>query len=459
MEKRREGTNLKGNFAQGKMSRNIIAQAIPLTVAQLVQVLYNIVDRIYIGHLPGNGELVLTGIGITAPVITLVTAFTLLFGQGGAPLCAIAEGAGEHKRAEQILGNTLSLLLMTSLGVMAVGFLFQRPILYLFGASDDTYLYASQYFSVYLLGTVFVMFSTGMNGFINLQGYPRMGMMTTVLGAVVNIVLDPIFIFALGMGITGAAIATVLAQLASAAWVLQFLLSQRSGLRVRRQNLRPQRKLCLQITGLGLTGFVMSATNSLVQIVCNRMLGAYGGDLYISVMTVLNSVRDLFTMPVNGLNSGGQPVLSYNYGAKAYDRLRQGIRFMAVLGMGYTLLSWLVIFLFPGLFVGMFTTDPVLMEKGAEAIRIYFFAFVFMSLQFTGQSTFVALGRAKQAVFFSIFRKVLLVVPLTLLLPGLGLGVYGVFLAEPISNVVGGLACFLTMYWTVYRPLGRSDAN
>jgi Na+-driven multidrug efflux pump len=215
----------------------------------------------------------------------------------------------------------------------------------------------------------------------------------------------------------------------------------------------------LQITGLGLTGFVMSATNSLVQIVCNRMLGAYGGDLYISVMTVLNSVRDLFTMPVNGLNSGGQPVLSYNYGAKAYDRLRQGIRFMAVLGMGYTLLSWLVIFLFPGLFVGMFTTDPVLMEKGAEAIRIYFFAFVFMSLQFTGQSTFVALGRAKQAVFFSIFRKVLLVVPLTLLLPGLGLGVYGVFLAEPISNVVGGLACFLTMYWTVYRPLGRSDAN
>lgn len=323
------------------MWRNIVAQAVPLIVAQLVQVLYNIVDRIYIGHLPGTGELALTGVGITAPVIAFITAFTLLFGQGGAPLCAIAEGAQDRRRAERILGNTLVLLMMTSVAVTAVCLLFEREILYLFGASAETYRYAHGYFSIYVLGTVFVMFSTGMNGFINLQGYPRVGMMTTILGAVINIVLDPIFIFALDMGISGAALATVLAQMASAVWVLQFFAGKKSALRVRRENLRPDGKLTREITLLGLTGFMMSATNSLVQIACNRMLGVFGGDLYISVMTVLNSVRDLFTLPVQGLTSGAQPVLGYNYGARAFGRVRQGIGFMALLGFGYTFLAWL----------------------------------------------------------------------------------------------------------------------
>lgn len=446
---------MNGAFTEGKMSRNIISQAIPLTVAQLVQVLYNIVDRIYIGHL-SEDELALTGIGITAPVIAFITAFTLLFGMGGSALCAIARGAGDNRRAERILGNTLTLLLLTAAVVTAVGLLFQKPILYLFGASEGTYGYARDYFSVYVLGTVFVMFSTGMNGFINLQGFPRIGMMTTLLGAGINIVLDTVLIFGLGLGITGAAAATVLAQMASALWVLQFFW-KRSGLRVRRRHLRPDAGLVREITGLGLTGFIMSATNSAVQVVCNRMLGGYGGDLYISVMTVLNSVRELFSMPVNGLTSGGQPVLGYNYGAGAYRRVRQGIAFMAALGMGYTLLAWLAIFLFPEVFVGLFSPDPELVEKGAEAIRIYFFAFVFMSLQFSAQSTFVALGKAKQAVFFSLFRKILLVVPLTLLLPRLGLGVYGVFLAEPISNAAGGLASFLTMIATVWAPMKRME--
>lgn len=440
------------------MWRNIVAQAVPLIVAQLVQVLYNIVDRIYIGHLPGTGELALTGVGITAPVIAFITAFTLLFGQGGAPLCAIAEGAQDRRRAERILGNTLVLLMMTSVAVTAVCLLFEREILYLFGASAETYRYAHGYFSIYVLGTVFVMFSTGMNGFINLQGYPRVGMMTTILGAVINIVLDPIFIFALDMGISGAALATVLAQMASAVWVLQFFAGKKSALRVRRENLRPDGKLTREITLLGLTGFMMSATNSLVQIACNRMLGVFGGDLYISVMTVLNSVRDLFTLPVQGLTSGAQPVLGYNYGARAFGRVRQGIGFMALLGFGYTFLAWLAIVLFPHAFIGIFTTEGELLDKGAEAIRIYFFAFVFMSLQFSAQSTFVALGKAKSAVFFSIFRKVILVVPLTLLLPRcFGLGVYGVFIAEPVSNVIGGLASFLTMLCTVWRSLKRQE--
>ncbi|MCD8086264.1 MAG: MATE family efflux transporter [Clostridiales bacterium] len=445
---------MKGDFTQGKMWRNILAQAVPLTVAQLVQVLYNIVDRIYIGHLPGEGELALTGIGISAPIVTLISAFTLLFGQGGAPLCAIAEGAGNQDRAQRIFGNTLSLLLGTSAVVLAVCLIFERRILFLFGASEETYAYAHQYFSVYILGTVCVMFSTGMNGFINLQGYPRIGMLTTVLGAVINLVLDPIFIFGLNLGITGAATATVLAQTVSALWVLQFFLSKKSRLRVRRADLAVQPKLAREITTLGLTGFMMSATNSLVQIVCNQMLGAYGGDLYISVMTVLNSVRELFTLPVQGLTSGAQPVLGYNYGAKDHGRVRQGIAFMTALGFAYTLVAWLAILLLPRTFVGLFTTDSALLDSGAEAIRIYFFAFVFMSLQFSAQSTFVSLGRAKSAVFFSIFRKVILVVPLTLLLPR-WMGVYGVFVAEPISNVIGGLASFTTMLVTVWRPLGR----
>ncbi len=395
---------MKGDFTQGKMWRNILAQAVPLTVAQLVQVLYNIVDRIYIGHLPGDGEMALTGIGISAPIVTLISAFTLLFGQGGAPLCAIAEGAGNQDRAQRIFGNTLSLLLGTSAVVLAVCLIFERQILFLFGASEETYTYAHQYFSVYILGTVCVMFSTGMNGFINLQGYPRIGMLTTVLGAVINLVLDPVFIFALNLGITGAAVATVLAQTVSALWVLQFFLSKKSRLRIRRADLAVQPKLAREITTLGLTGFMMSATNSLVQIVCNQMLGAYGGDLYISVMTVLNSVRELFTLPVQGLTSGAQPVLGYNYGAKDYGRVRQGIAFMAVLGFAYTLVAWLAILLLPRTFVGLFTTDSALLDSGAEAIRIYVIAFVFKSLQFSAQSTFVCLGRAKSAVFFSIFR-------------------------------------------------------
>ncbi|MCD8142955.1 MAG: polysaccharide biosynthesis C-terminal domain-containing protein, partial [Clostridiales bacterium] len=295
---------MKGDFTQGKMWRNILAQAVPLTVAQLVQVLYNIVDRIYIGHLPEGGELALTGIGISAPIVTLISAFTLLFGQGGAPLCAIAEGAGNQERAQRIFGNTLSLLLGTSAVVLAVCLVFERQILFLFGASEETYAYAHQYFSVYILGTVCVMFSTGMNGFINLQGYPRVGMLTTVLGAVINLVLDPLFIFGLNLGITGAATATVLAQTVSALWVLQFFLSKKSRLRIRRADLAVQPKLAGEITALGLTGFMMSATNSLVQIVCNQMLGAYGGDLYISDMTGVISGPELLTLPGQGLPSG-----------------------------------------------------------------------------------------------------------------------------------------------------------
>lgn len=441
------------DFARGKVWQNIIAQSIPLILAQLVHLLYNVVDRIYIGHLPGADSMALTGIGLVFPVTTLIAAFTFLFGTGGTPLFSIARGAGKEGRAEKILGNTFSLLLGTSLILFLFCYILRRPILYLFGASDDSYLYADAYLKIYLLGTSFTMLSTGLNGFINAQGFPRIGMLTTLLGAVLNLILDPIFIFGLNMGVSGAALATVLSQLVSCTWVLKFLTGKRALLCIKKENLRPDWQLAREIMTLGLSGFIMQGTNCLVQVVCNATLKIYGGDLYVGIMTVINSAREILSLPVSGITSGAQPVLGYNYGAKAYDKVRQGIRFTAALGIIYTLLAWLLVLLSPHLLLSIFTEDTAMIEAGVGALRLYFFGFFFMAFQFTGQSTFTALGYSHHAIFFSLLRKAIIVAPLTILLPRLGLGVNGVFLAEPVSNAIGGLACFVTMYLVLYRKL------
>lgn len=441
------------DFSRGKVWRNIIAQSIPLILAQLVQLLYNVVDRIYIGHLPGADSMALTGIGLVFPLTTLIAAFTFLFGTGGTPLFSIARGAGEEERAEKILGNTFSLLLGTSIVLLLFCYTLRKPILYLFGASDDSYLYADAYLKIYLLGTSFTMLSTGLNGFINAQGFPRIGMLTTLLGAVLNLILDPVFIFGLHMGVSGAALATVLSQLVSCVWVLQFLTGKRALLRIKRELLRTDWKLAKEIMTLGLSGFIMQGTNCLVQVVCNATLKIYGGDLYVGIMTVINSVREILSLPVSGLTSGAQPVLGYNYGAREYGKVRQGIRFTASLGIIYTLLAWLLVLLSPHLLLSIFTEDTAMIEAGAGALRLYFFGFFFMSFQFTGQSAFTALGYSRHAIFFSLLRKAVIVAPLTMLLPRLGLGVNGVFLAEPVSNAIGGLACFITMYFALYRKL------
>lgn len=441
-----------GDFSKGKIWKHIVALAVPMTVAQLVQVVYNIVDRIYIGHLPGASSLALTGLGLTFPVITLISAFTNLFGMGGAPLCSIARGRQDEERAEKIIGNTFTMLCLTSVILMVLCYGFLKPILYVFGASEDTFPYARDYLQLYLIGTPFVMLGTGMNGFINSQGFGRMGMMTILLGAVVNIILDPIFIFVLHMGVAGAAVATVLSQLLSAVWVLTFLTGKKTTLRLKRTWLRPDWKLVKEIAGLGLAGCIMSATNGAVQIACNATLKAQGGDIYVGIMTVLNSVREVVMLPVNGLTSAFQPVLGYNYGAKEYSRIKQGIRFITVVCIAYTLAAWLLIFLFPDVFIRVFNSEPELITKGIPAMHLYFFGFFMMALQFAGQSTFVGMGQSKYAVFFSLFRKIVIVVPLTLLLPHVaGLGVKGVFLAEPISNFFGGLACYITMNLVVGR--------
>ncbi|MBQ9196764.1 MAG: MATE family efflux transporter [Clostridia bacterium] len=443
------------DFSQGKVWRRIMAQAIPLTLAEIVHLLYNVVDRIYIGHLSSADSMALTGVGLIFPIVSLVNAFTSLFGTGGAPLFAIARGAKDEDKASRIQSNVFVLLLCTSLVLTALSYLFKRPVLYLFGASNASYPYADAYLTIYLLGTPFTMLATGMNGFINAQGFPRIGMLTTMLGAVLNLALDPLFIFVFHMGVRGAAIATVISQFISCLWVLRFLTGKKALISLRREHMRVEKKLLQKILSLGVVGFIMKGTNSLVQIVCNTTLQSYGGDLYVGVMTVVNSVREILFLPVSGLTSGGQPVISFNYGAKKYGRVRQGIRFMTVACTAYTTGSWLAVLIFPRFFVRIFSSDAALLAAGPTALNLYFFGFFFMAFQASGQSAFQALGDARHAITFSLFRKVIIVVPLTLLLPRLGFGVDGVFLAEPISNLLGGLACYITMMLTVYKQMGR----
>lgn len=441
------------DFSTGSVRRHIIAQAVPLMLAQLVQLLYNIVDRIYIGHLPETGSMALTGLGITFPVIVLIAAFTSLFGQGGTPLFSIARGKKDTQEAEAILGNVFALLLGASVILFVVCYTLRRPILFLFGASEVSYVYADQYLQIYLLGTLFSMITTGLNGFINAQGFPKFGMVTTLLGAVINIVLDPLFIFTFNMGVQGAALATVISQGVSALWVMRFLTGKKAILTLKRQHIRIDPARTRRICSLGTSGFVMQGTNCLVQIVCNNQLQAFGGDLYVGIMTVLNSVREILSLPMSGISNGGQPVMGYNYGAGRNDRVKECIRFTAVLGFVYTLVAWILVMLLPRQLMGIFASDAATIDHGVEAMFIYFFGFVFMTFQFVGQNTYLALGRSKQAIFFSLLRKAFIVVPLTLLLPHVGFGVNGVFLAEPISNAVGGLAAFITMWFTVYRKL------
>ena len=443
------------DFSQGKVWKNIIFQAIPLTLAQLVQLLYNVVDRVYIGHLPGAENMALTGIGLTFPVITLIAAFTNLFGSGGTPLFSISRGKGEEEEAEKIMGNVFSLILRASLFLFLFCYLLRRPILFLFGASEGSYVYADEYLKIYLFGTAFSMVAAGMNGFINAQGYPKIGMLTTVIGAILNLLLDPLFIFVFHMGVSGAALATVLSQSVSAIWVFRFLTGRKAVLKIKKENLKLDGRLVKDIMALGTSGFIVQATNALVQIVCNITLQSYGGDLYVGIMTVLNSVRELLSLPVSGITNGCQPILGYNYGAGKMERVKEGIRFTALIGVGYTLLAWMFVMKFPHFLFSVFTDDIMMIETGNAALQMYFFGFCFMAFQFSGQCTFQSLGYAKRAIFFSLFRKVIIVVPLTLLLPVLGFGVDGAFLAEPVSNLIGGLACFLTMWFTVYKKLGK----
>lgn len=453
-------TDTKNDFSQGSVTGNILRLALPMTLAQFINVLYNIVDRVYIGMIPENSTLALTGLGLCLPIISMVIAFANLFGMGGAPLCSIERGRGNVKEAERIMGNSFVLLMISGVILTVLGLIFKKPMLYLFGSSDLTYPYADQYITVYLVGNIFVMIGLGMNSFINSQGFGTIGMMTVLLGAVSNIILDPIFIFVLNMGVRGAAFATIISQFLSAVWIVKFLTGKKAIIRLKTSCFRLEKYRVRNITGLGMSGFTMSITNSLVQILYNSSLQRYGGDLYVGIMTVVNSVREVITMPVNGVTSGAQPVMGYNYGAEKYDRVKRSIVFVSAVSIIYTTLMWGLIHSFPEFFIRIFNRDAELLKEGVAAMRIYYFGFFFMSLQFAAQSVFVALGKAKKAVFFSVFRKVVIVAPLILILPAImGNGPAGILMSEPISNLIGGCACFITMLVTVWPELGRKTSD
>ncbi|HIV17321.1 MAG TPA: MATE family efflux transporter [Candidatus Alectryocaccobium stercorigallinarum] len=459
----------KVDFENGKVWKNILMTAFPMLIAQVVSLLYNIVDRIYIGRIPEVGTEALGAVGITFPIIILITGFTNMFGMGGAPLFSIELGRGNKVKASAILNTVFRLEIIAALIITAVGEIFASPLLLAFGATEAELVYSLPYLQIYLIGTVFTMLSTGLNPFINAQGYSTIGMITVIVGAAANIGLDPVFMFGLNMGVAGAAIATVISQVISCALVLGFFRSSKNEFPLRKERLlgsgdkdKPASMLpqAGNIIGLGVTPFTMQATNSLVSICCNNVLMNTGGLTYVSVMTVISSVRQILDTPAMAITEGASPVISYNYGARKYKNVLSAIFIMGCIAIGYTALMWFLIEHFPEFFIGIFTSDGALMQTALNPLHLYFFAFIFQALQYTGQTVFKALGEKKFAVFFSIFRKVILVVPLTFMLPYLfGMGTDGVFIAEPISNFVGGTASFVTMLIVIVPRLRHGNVK
>ncbi len=450
------------DFDNGKITTNIFQAALPMLVAQILSLLYNIVDRIYIARIPDIGTTALGAVGLCFPIIVIITAFSNLFGSGGAPLFSIERGRGDKKRAEKIMNTSFFMLSVCAILLMGIGFLFARPILILFGSSENALAYAYPYIMIYLIGTFPSMIITGMNPFINAQGYSVTGMYSVVIGAVANILLDPLFIFAFHLGIRGAAIATVLSQCLSAAFVLYFL-SGKAEYKIRilhKEEIRSCRNDAKNIVSLGTAGFIMQLTNSLVNICCNNVLAATGGDVYISVMTIVSSIRQMVETPIWSISEGSSPVISYNYGAKRPKKVIKAWLTMSVLILLYILIAWSVILFAPKFLIGIFSSDKSLMIDTIPAMKLYFAAFIFMLFQYTGQTMFKSLNKKKQAIFFSILRKVVIVVPLTYIFPYFFLmGSNGVFMAEPVSNVIGGSLCFLVMLLTVLPELKQMNQN
>lgn len=449
----------KVNFENGNITSNILQTAFPMLVAQVLSLLYNIVDRIYIGRIPGTGTEALGAVGFCFPVIIIVTAFTNMFGMGGAPLFSMELGKKEPEKAAAILNTSLRLLILSAVIITVSGIAFARPLLVTFGAGSEELFYARPYLQIYLVGTIFSMISTGINPYINAEGYSVFGMITVMIGALANLALDPVFIFAFGLGVQGAAIATVISQILSASFVIWFLRSSRNEFRIHWKKSADGRWFPYggKIVSLGLTPFIMQVTNSLVSLCCNSMLMRWGGTMYVSAMTTVSSVRQILDTPVMAITEGTSPAISYNYGARRPKRIKKAVRVMMSLALPYTILIWVLIMLNPGMFVRIFTQDEELITVAAPALHLYFLAFIFQALQYSGQTVFKALNKKRHAIFFSLFRKVILVIPLTILLPGLGFGTDGVFMAEPVSNLIGGLSCFITMILTVWPELKRME--
>lgn len=433
----------------------MVQLAVPSVIAQLINVLYNIVDRIYIGRIPQVGHLALTGVGVTFPILTLISAFSSFVGAGGAPLAAISLGKGEREKSEHILGNSFSMLLFFSVTLTILFQLGKEPLLYMFGASDNTITYAMDYITIYLWGTVFVQIALGLNLFITSQGQARTAMLSVLIGAVINIVLDPVFIFGLNMGVKGAAYATIISQSVSAAWVLWFLCSKKSSIRIRPCYLKLSGKIVKNISMLGISPFIMSSTESAISIVLNHGLQTYGGDLYVGSMTILQSVMQLLSIPIGGFTQGVQPIISYNYGAQKFDRVKKTAKLLISSTFLLSFLFTLMTLFFPGFFGSLFTSQPELLGLVKKVMPIYMFGMLIFGLQNGCQATFLGLGQAKISIFIALLRKVILLIPLAIILPRF-FGVMGIYYSEPIADLISATTA-ITLFFVSIRKILSPD--
>ena len=445
--------NAKQDMGTGSVKKLMVQMAVPALVGQVVNLLYNIVDRIYIGHLPGIGGTALTGVGLFTPILMLITAFAMMAGAGGAPRAAIAMGEGDKERAEKILGNCFTVLMIFAVILTGVFYAACPTLLRWFGASDATLPYAVEYGRIYILGSVFVLTVMGMNTFITTQGFAKISMMTTVIGAVINIVLDPILMFGFNMGVKGAAIATVLSQAVSAVWILKFLTGKKTILKLKASNLKLIPSVILPCLGLGVSTFVMLTTESILSISFTSSLARYGGDVAVGAMTVLTSINQLITMPLSGVCQGGQPLISYNYGAKKYDRVKEAFFCQFFTCVAYTTVFWLLLMLFPNFFAGIFTSDAALVDYTAWALKIFLACGFSVGFQISCQQAFMALGQAKISLVMALLRKVFLLIPLIFILPNFFANkAFAVFLAEPVSDLIAA-AVTTFMFFRFFRKM------
>lgn len=451
-------TKVKTNLGEGSVGKLLLSLALPAIIAQLVNVLYNIVDRIFIGRM-ANGDIAMAGVGVAFPIIMIISAFSALIGMGGAPLAAIKMGEKDNEGAEKIISNSFSILIIIGIICTVVFLIFKENILWAFGASDATIGYANDYLTIYLFGTVFVQIALGMNSFINTQGFAKVGMYTVIIGAIINIVLDPIFIFTFNLGVKGAALATILSQFVSAIWVLVFLFGRKSILKIRKEYLVPKFNILLPITALGVSPFIMQATESAVLISLNNQLQIYGGDLAVGAMTIMSSIMQIITLPLLGLSQGAQPIISYNFGAKKIERVKKTFKLLLIFCLAYTITMWGALMIFPEFFVGIFNNKPELVEITSWSMKIFFGGIIIFGAQIACQQTFLALGQAKISLVMALLRKVVLLVPLIFILPKFVSAenkLASVLAAEPISDIIAALTTIIVFIIFYKKTFGKS---
>ncbi len=447
--------NREEKLSKTPIAKLMLELSIPMILAQFVNVLYNMVDRMYIGRIEGVGASALTGLGLCFPIIVVISAFSSFAGAGGAPLAAIELGKGDREKARKILGNAIILIIFFAITLTTIFLIFQKPLLYLFGASDVTIPYALDYLSIYLIGTIFVQLSLGLNPYITCQGQTKIAMLSIVIGAITNIILDPIFIFTLNMGVKGAALATIISQAISAIWIYKFLSSDSSSLKITKDIIKFDKEIVKKIASLGISPFIMQSTESLVSITFNSRLALFGGDLYVGSLTILTSVMQMFTIPISGFTMGIQPIISYNYGAKNLDRVRKTIKYSLLVTCTVAFLSTVTVILNPTFFASIFTNDEQLIALVGEVLPIFIAGMLIFGLQMSSQSAFVGLGFAKISLFIASLRKIILLIPLIYILSET-FGLMGIYWAEPIADTTSALTAG-TMLFIVYNKILKKD--